>query len=355
MYWSAGLLPFLVQKGASRPAPPGEGFLGRAVLAPYAALIRCRAAGPPSPILGIQKSAPQEGACDRQRRAHERQVGRMYSRLYPTRAIMPLMRTERHLIVTVLIALGLAQAALAGGPRKVNFPVRGVSQTLYVFNPSTRTSGAPGIVVLSGDGGWHGFIDEVAHYFADHGYVAVGVDSKEYLSSLSKPRALEPAEVTGDVAAIARFAEDQAQTQSVVLCGWSEGAGLAVLGALDPDIRPHLLGVVAIGLPELNELAWRTSDAIIYITKKVPNEPTFNSKDYLGKVAPIPLMVIQSSRDDFVPLSAARDIFAQARDPKQIVFIDANNHRFEGQRDQFWQTLGRSLTWFQTLKAEARP
>ncbi len=268
---------------------------------------------------------------------------------------MAVMRAQQHLVITMLMALALAQAALARGPRKVNLSVRGVSQTLYVYDPSTRKSEAPGIVVLSGDGGWHGFIDDVAQYFADHGYVAVGVDSKEYLSSLSRPNALEPAQVTRDVGAIARFARDQAQAKSVVLSGWSEGAGLAVLGALDTDIRPDLQGVIAIGLPDLNELAWRASDAIIYITKKVPNEPTFNSKDYVGKVTPIPMMIIQSSRDDFVPMPTARDIFARARDPKQIVFIDASNHRFEGQRDQFWQTLDRSLVWFQTLKTETRP
>jgi fermentation-respiration switch protein FrsA (DUF1100 family) len=209
-------------------------------------------------------------------------------------------------------------------------------------------------IVVSGDGGWHGFIADVAEYLAGRGYPVIGMDAKEYLESLSKQKALEPAQVTGDFGAIARFAKEQTGAKALVLMGWSEGAGLAVLGGLDPAERANVRGVVAIGLPELNELAWRWSDSVIYVTKKVPNEPTFNSKDFVGKLAPIPLMVIQSTHDDFVPLATAREIFGRAQEPKQIAFIEARDHRFEGEQPAFWQALDRALTWFEEL-ATNRP
>jgi dienelactone hydrolase len=182
----------------------------------------------------------------------------------------------------------------------------------------------------------------------------VGVDARAYLASLSKTKALEPAQVTQDFAEIARFVKEQAQAKSVVLTGWSEGAGLAVLAALDPGVRADLRGVIAIGLPELNELAWRWNDSVIYLTHKVPNEPTFNSKEYVGKLAPVPLMVIQSTHDEFVSVETAQSIFARAQEPKEIMFIDARNHRFEGQRPVLWQALDRSFTWFETLAANSK-
>jgi dienelactone hydrolase len=265
------------------------------------------------------------------------------------------MSAKRLVVPCALLALLLAQTALGAGPRKVSYAVRGVSQTFYLFDPQSRRPGASAVIVVSGDGGWHGFIVEIAQYFADHGYPAIGVDAKEYLSTMSKPKALEPAQVTGDFVTIARFAKEQSGAKSVVLAGWSEGAGLAVLGGLDPGVRSDLRGVVAIGLPELNELAWRWSDSVIYVTKRVPNEPTFNSKDYVGKLAPVPLMSIQSTQDDFVPVEKAREIFARAQEPKQIIFIGARNHRFEGERPAFYQALDRALAWFETLAAKSGP
>ena len=39
--------------------------------------------------------------------------------------------------------------------------------------------------------------------------------------------------------------------------GVSEGAGLSVLAATDPLTKTETLGVVGLGLPDLNELGWR--------------------------------------------------------------------------------------------------
>jgi dienelactone hydrolase len=261
------------------------------------------------------------------------------------------MRALRLLFLIAILLSFLPPAALAAGSRKITFTIRGAGQTLYLFNPDRRNAALPAVVAVSGDGGWHGFIVEIAQYLADRGHTVVGVDAKSYLESLSKPKALEPDQVTSDFGMIARFAKAQAEAPGIVLLGWSEGAGLAVLGGLDSPTRAELRGIVAIGLPELNELAWRWTDSAIYVTHKVPNEPTFNSKDYIGKLAPVPLMAIQSTRDEFVPLETAREIFARAREPKQLVLIEADGHHFGGQRPAFWQALDRALGWFESLAA----
>ncbi len=264
------------------------------------------------------------------------------------------MRWPRQIVSLGLVAVALTSTSTAASPRKVNFPIRGVSQTFYVFDPDHRKPESPAVILVSGDGGWHGFIIEIAQYLADRGHTVVGVDSKAYLESLCKPKALEPAQVTGDFGSIAQFAKAQSGSIAIILVGWSEGAGLAVLGGLDPSLRPDLRGVVAIGLPELNELAWRWSDAVIYVTHKVPNEPTFNSKDYVGRLAPVPLMSIQSTHDEFVPVETAREIFARAQQPKQLASIEAESHHFGGQLPAFWQALDRAFTWFEELASKSK-
>ena len=262
------------------------------------------------------------------------------------------MQKVRYVVLATI--LWWASAALAAGSHKVSFTIRGAEQTLYVFSPDNRSSDPPAVVLASGDGGWHGLIIEVAQYLVDHGHTVVGVDSKSYLESLCKPKALEPAQVTSDFGMIARFAKAQSGAKTLVLVGWSAGAGLVVLGGLDPHTRADLRGVVAIGLPELNELAWRWSDAVIYVTHKVPDEPTFNSKDYVGQLAPVPLMTIQSTHDEFVPLETAKEIFARAQEPKQLALIEADSHHFGGQRPAFWQALDRAFAWFETLATQSK-
>lgn len=263
-----------------------------------------------------------------------------------------MISTKRVVLIGLLLDVSLAHVGLAGGLRKAGCTIRGVPQTCYLYDSSPRRADPPAILLVSGDGGWHGFIGEMAEHLAAEGYPIAGVDAKDYLESLSKPKALEPGQVTSDFGMLIRFAREQFRCNSVLLVGWSEGAGLVVLGALNSETRPNLRGVLAIGLPELNELAWHWRDSVIYITRQVPDEPTFNSKDHVGRVAPLPLMIIQSTHDDFVPVAKAREIFACAQTPKQLVFVEALNHRFEGNRGAFWQAVDRALTWFDTFAAK---
>jgi hypothetical protein len=59
-----------------------------------------------------------------------------------------------------------------------------------------------------------------------------------------------------------------------------------------PQRRHHeglLGGVVALGLPDVNELGWRWKDALIYVTHGVPKEPTVpDARRRWRAVAPLP-------------------------------------------------------------------
>jgi fermentation-respiration switch protein FrsA (DUF1100 family) len=103
-------------------------------------------------------------------------------------------------------------------------------------------------------------------------------------------------------------------------------------------------------MTEYNILALRWSDLMAQVTKKLPKEPTFKSVDFVDKISPLPLAMIGSTRDQYVSVETTRELFAAAREPKQLVLIDAENHKFGGKTDEFFRTLNENLLWIQQQK-----
>ena len=106
-------------------------------------------------------------------------------------------------------------------------------------NPSTCTVLAtpPPVIVSSGDGGWIHLGPHVADVLAANGFFVVGFDVKAYLESFTSGNVtLRPADEPRDYKVLADFAARGA-TQKPILIGVSEGAGLSVLAATDPQTR----------------------------------------------------------------------------------------------------------------------
>src|SRR5207249_1990167 len=119
----------------------------------------------------------------------------------------------------------------------------------------------------------------VAEFLSSRGYFVAGLNSRAYLSSFTtKSSTLKPEDVPADYLLILDFLR-QETTDRPILAGISEGAGLSVLAATEPKIRTKIQGILAIGLPDQNELGWRWQDSATWITKRAPNEPSFMVED----------------------------------------------------------------------------
>ena len=136
--------------------------------------------------------------------------------------------------------------------------------------------------------------------------------------------------------------------------GWSAGAGLTTLAAASPSKQGYA-GLIAIGLGESNILAWSLVDTLTYITKKQPDEPTYSVLPYLSQVAPLPLVMLQSTGDEYVPRGEARRLFAAAAEPKRLVEVTARDHRFGGGQAEFLRQLKDSLEWVAAGGPRLRP
>ena len=143
---------------------------------------------------------------------------------------------------------------------------------------------------------------------------------------------------------LADFAARDA-TQKPILVGVSEGAGLSVLAATDPQTKMSIAGVLGLGLPDLNELGWRWRDSLIYVTHGVPKEPTFSTAAIVGRVGPTPFGAIHSTKDEFVALSEVQRILDGAKQPKKLWIVKASDHRFSDNLPEFDRRLLEAIAW----------
>lgn len=239
------------------------------------------------------------------------------------------------------LALPAALTATQSPVIRESLSVRGHEQSLYVCG---SPSGPP-VIVSSGDGGWIHLGPHVVQFLCSRGYYVVGFDVRAYLESFTDARTtLRPQDEPRDYFVLADFARTRTGRKPVLI-GVSEGAGLSVLAATDPETKDAIAGVIGLGLPNINELGWRWKDAVIYLTHKVPNEPSFSTAAVVRGVAPIPLAAIHSTHDEFVSLPEVARIVDAAQEPKRLWVVAASDHRFSDNLEEFDRTLLDALDW----------
>ncbi len=227
-------------------------------------------------------------------------------------------------------------------PGKNEVMLRGREQDVYYF-PAAVSPAQGRILFAPGDGGWHGFAITVAKTISGWGYDVYGLDTKRYLTVYTDDGGLTEAQVSSDFAELARSLGAGADRR-FTLVGWSEGAGLSLLAAAQGN-RLIFNGLVTMGLPPKNFLAWRWQDAVTYVTKQLPAEPCFSSLDYMSKISPLPLFMIQSTNDEYVPLDVAQRLFQAAHEPRRFRPVSASDHRFDGGQQQVFSVLQEALQW----------
>ncbi|HET7698015.1 MAG TPA: AcvB/VirJ family lysyl-phosphatidylglycerol hydrolase [Vicinamibacterales bacterium] len=245
------------------------------------------------------------------------------------------------LLCASIVTATIGPAGPAWPQSRQTVEIRGHQQPLHIYG---SPQGAP-VIVSSGDGGWIHLAPHVAETLAARGFYVVGFDAKIYLSSFTSERStLRPEDEPADYRVLTDFAT-KATGKRPILIGVSEGAGLSVLAATDPDTRRGIAGVIGLGLPDVNELGWRWKDSLIYLTHRAPDEPSFSAAAVVTRVAPLPLAAIHSTRDEFVPVSEVERVLKAAHEPKRLWIVNASNHRFSDNLGDFDRTLLEAVAW----------
>jgi hypothetical protein len=116
-----------------------------------------------------------------------------------------------------------------------------------------------------------------------------------------------------------------------------------VLVATDPTVGGRIDRVVAISLPVYNELAWKPTDALIYITHGTPREKVFDSRKVIAKLGTVPIVILNATDDDTSLSAQSQSLFDLAPGPKHLYMVRASGHHFEGGEAEFYGDLDKGL------------
>jgi len=231
--------------------------------------------------------------------------------------------------------------------------VRAQPFRVHFYRPRSAGPAIPAIYAC-GDGGWRGLAPRTAEQLAHMGFAVAGVDSKVYLrefSSVQNPLSIK--QLAQDYVEIAQALRVYANVDSatpVYVYGWSLGAGFAIAVGSDARTRANWAGVVSIGLPKQNQLVSGINGNHADLNVEANALHGFRSQDLVSQIAPVPLVMIQSTSDTASPQKVGDMLYAIARNPKKYVLIRASNHRFSGARDEFYAALGGAVTWMREIQ-----
>jgi len=222
---------------------------------------------------------------------------------------------------------------------------------LHVSVP--RTPAAPGVIVLytSGDGGWFGAAVDMFRQIEGAGYIAVGFSARTFLR-IERPRGslAHVAQLAAEydrIIAQARLALGLDATSRAVLTGWSRGAAFSVMVGSEPVIRDDVLGVVAIGLAEGEDLEVNNADDETD-TDRTSSEKRrwpFDTYPRIALLSPLPCAVIQATHDNYLPASSARQLFGADTPLRRLYAIEARNHGFAGGKAAFNAAFVDAIRW----------
>jgi alpha-beta hydrolase superfamily lysophospholipase len=228
--------------------------------------------------------------------------------------------------------LGEMSAASAGLPGLETVAFRDPAGAMLRgwYAPSVNRAG---VVLLHGAGGDRASQLPEARHLASRGFGVLlfdwpgqGESDGEIHWSEGEARAL--------VAAI-DFLATRADLDGARLGALGFSLGGAVLARVAPA-ESRLQAVVFAGTPsnQMTQIQWEYGQwgplswapALWAVQRRgVPvheNQP----QDHIGGIAPRPVLIVSGTEDQTVPLSQARDLFAAAGDPKELLLVNSAGH-----------------------------
>jgi pimeloyl-ACP methyl ester carboxylesterase len=218
------------------------------------------------------------------------------------------------------------------------------------FANRAAPAGRPLLVYATGDGGMHRKDLDTYRHLAALGDPIVGFDARDYVKHLGTHSPTTTPERLADdyglIIARARQALGLTGHHPVVLVGVSRGAGLAVVAAA--RLRDVITGVVAVALTQEEEyVRW-------YRHLPLPHEPhravMVDVYEYLADLGDVPIAVVQSTHDRYLPASKARAQFGPDTASRWFQSIEAANHNFGGARNRMYEAIRAAVTWVTTRR-----
>ncbi len=231
---------------------------------------------------------------------------------------------------------------------------------VHFARPALLKPGAPLLLYATGDGGWRGKDRDVFLQMIQWGYPVAGFSAPSYLKHLGfVSGTTTPGRLARDYRRLIDFAAEALSLPAgtrTILVGVSRGAGLAVVAAGRPEVRRGLEGVLAVALTKEEEYVRHYRVHRGRTPSDMPKRELviFDTYGSLDRLRNLPLVVIQSTNDSYLPADAARLLFGPDTDLRRLYPIQSRNHSFGGARPQLYDRMAASLAWI-CLEAPVAP
>jgi len=218
--------------------------------------------------------------------------------------------------------------------------------------PVSPRSPATLVVFATGDAGWMGASGAIFEHIAERGYYAAGFDTRKAVKPNRQSGERESISDAG-VALEAMFVHAKRalglpETTPVIVTGNSRGATMVIFAASEKHVRDGVRGAIAIALTRevdyLRDPVPAERDPAIHVDEK----GRIQIYPVLGRLNSIPIAVIQSTNDRYVPSAESRRLMGPDTPMLRLSAVKARNHGFDGGRDALLADLDDALKWIET-------
>ncbi|HEY5492416.1 MAG TPA: alpha/beta fold hydrolase [Gemmatimonadaceae bacterium] len=171
-----------------------------------------------------------------------------------------MLRLSLSLALSLALAGTTAGAQVATGSTGVAPPANVSVADLPLTEVNTSGHSRVFVVFLSGDGGWQALDEGVSAELSARGIPVIGLNSRQYLWSRKTP-----AQVAADLARIMTAYRRQWRRDSVVVVGYSRGAGIApfAVNRLPAAMRGTVKAIALIGAEVGANFHFRLRDLLV--------------------------------------------------------------------------------------------
>lgn len=222
---------------------------------------------------------------------------------------------------------------------------------LHLARPAHLQPGTPLLLYATGDGGWRGKDVETYRRMIRWGYPVAGFSAPSYLEHLGfVSGTTTPGRLARDYQRLIEFANATLSLPTgtrTILVGMSRGAGLAVVAAGRPELNAELAGVLAVALTKEEEYVRQYRVKFGKSPSDMPRREVveFQTYEHLDRLRSLPLVVIQSTGDNYLPADAARGLFGPDTALRRLFAIQSRDHSFTDAREALFERMAGSLAW----------
>jgi hypothetical protein len=214
------------------------------------------------------------------------------------------------------------------------------------------------VVYATGDAGWMGASGDIFEHLAEQGYYLAGFDSRKAIAPNRKTgerMSIPDAGVTLDAMFThAKRALGLPESTPVIVTGDSRGATMVIFAAAETHVRDGVSGAVAIALTREADYLLAPAPADRDPAIEVDDKGRIQVYPVLKRLDSIPIAVIQSTHDRYVPSAESRRLMGPDTPMLRLYEVKARNHGFDGGRDQLLADLDDAMKWIEANAIKTR-